>query len=221
MPINLEINKRTGNDVLTINNYTLSISDTLLIKSINFTIKYKDKVCLIGDNGCGKSTLIKKIIDNNQNNIKLGTNIKIGYIPQQISFEKDITILEYAREFYIGEESHLRSALDKFYFRGENVFKKINKLSGGEKVRLKLFSLIQTKCNFIILDEPTNHIDIFTKETLESALIDFEGTILFVSHDRYFINKLANKIFYINNNKIEVYDGNYDYFINHKITKSN
>ena len=221
LPINLEINKRTGNDVLTINNYTLSISDTLLIKSINFTIKYKDKVCLIGDNGCGKSTLIKKIIDNNQNNIKLGTNIKIGYIPQQISFEKDITILEYAREFYIGEESHLRSALDKFYFRGENVFKKINKLSGGEKVRLKLFSLIQTKCNFIILDEPTNHIDIFTKETLESALIDFEGTILFVSHDRYFINKLANKIFYINNNKIEVYDGNYDYFINHKITKSN
>ncbi|MBQ4031528.1 MAG: ABC-F family ATP-binding cassette domain-containing protein, partial [Bacilli bacterium] len=118
-----------------------------------------------------------------------------------------------------GEESHLRSALNKFHFYGENVFKKITKLSGGEKVRLKLFTLIQDKCNFIILDEPTNHIDIFTKETLEEALKEFAGTILFVSHDRYFINKLANKILYIANNEITEYIGNYDYFIKYNKNK--
>jgi len=116
----------------------------------------------------------------------------------------------------IGEESHLRSALNKFQFYGENVFKKVSKLSGGEKVRLKLFTLIQDKCNFIILDEPTNHIDIFTKETLENALKEYKGILLFVSHDRYFINKLANKIFYINNKQIKEYNGNYSNFIEHK-----
>jgi ATPase subunit of ABC transporter with duplicated ATPase domains len=179
-------------------------------------IQYGDKVCLMGDNGCGKSTFIKRILDNSDNRIRMGTNIKVGYIPQQINFEKDYTVLEFARKFFIGEESHLRSALDKFYFHGESVFKKVSKLSGGEKVRLKLFALIQDNCNFIILDEPTNHIDIFTKETLENALIEYKGTLLFVSHDRYFINKIANKIFHIHNKKIKEYVGNYDYYVEHK-----
>ena len=143
-------------------------------------------------------------------------NIKIGYIPQQINFNDNETVLDFARKHYIGEESHLRSALDKFYFHKENVYKKTNKLSGGEKVRLMLFSLIQDKCNFIILDEPTNHIDIFTKETLEEALSDYKGTLLFVSHDRYFINKIANKVLHISNNSITEYNGNYDYFLGHK-----
>ena len=131
-----------------------------------------------------------------------------------------MTVLEYARKFYIGDESHLRSSLDKFYFHGEHVFKKVNNLSGGEKVRLKLFELIQSNTNFIILDEPTNHIDIDTKETLEDALLDYKGTLLFVSHDRYFINKLADKILYIDNKQITEYVGNYDYF-NTKIKRSN
>ena len=155
-------------------------------------------------------------MDNKSYNIKLGSNIKIGYIPQQISFESDQSVLEYARNFYIGDITHLRSALDKFYFSKEFVFKKINKLSGGEKVRLKLFELINNNCNFIILDEVTNHIDIDTKEILEDALKSFKGTILFISHDRYFINKVANKVLYINNNTISEFIGNYDYFIEHK-----
>ena len=106
--------------------------------------------------------------------------------------------------------------MHEFQFYGENIFKKVKKISGGEKVRLMLFTLIQDNCNFIILDEPTNHIDIPTKETLESALINYEGTILFVSHDRYFINKLANKVLYISDKMIIEYCGNYDYFIQHQ-----
>lgn len=216
LPITLEFNQRSGKDALIIKDYPLSIEDRILIDSVNIHILYGDKVCLMGDNGCGKTTLIKRILDHSDNRIRLGSNIKIGYIPQQITFDKDYTVLEYAREFFIGEESHLRSALDKFYFHGENVFKKVSKLSGGEKVRLKLFCLIQDNCNFIILDEPTNHIDIYTKETLENALKEFKGTLLFVSHDRYFINKLADKIFYISNSKIREYVGNYDYYLEKK-----
>lgn len=219
LPINLKIDNRSGNDVLKIINYDLVIDSRLLIENINVNIHYRDRACLIGENGCGKSTLIKMILDNNTDKIKIGSNIKIGYIPQQISFNEDIRVLDYARKFFIGEESHLRSALDKFYFHGEFVFKKINKLSGGEKVRLKLFELINNKSNFIILDEPTNHIDIYTKETLENALNEFEGTILFVSHDRYFINKLATKILYINNKTISEYVGDFDYFIKYKNDK--
>lgn len=216
LPINLKFNRRSGNDVLIINEFNLNINKTNLIENINIKIKYGDKICIIGNNGCGKTTLIKEIINNKSNNIKKGTNIKIGYIPQQIIYENDETVLEYSRKYFIGEECYLRSALSKFHFYGENVFKKTSKLSGGEKVRLKLFCLIQDKCNFIILDEPTNHIDIFTKEALETALNEYEGTLLFVSHDRYFINKLANKVLYIKNKRIIEYCGNYDYFIEHK-----
>lgn len=218
LPINFKFDKRSGNDALVINHYNLYINDNILINDINIKINYGDKVCIIGNNGCGKTTLIKSLINNTSNNIKIGSNVRIGYIPQQINFENDETILEYSRKYFIGEESHLRSALNKFHFYGENVFKKTSKLSGGEKVRLKLFALIQDKCNFIILDEPTNHLDIYTKETLEEALKDYNGTLLFVSHDRYFINKLANKILYINDNRIIEYNGNYNYFIEHKNT---
>lgn len=216
LPITFEIDKRTGKDVLIIDNYNLYIENSELINNINLKINYKDKICIIGKNGCGKSTLLKRIVENSSDNIKIGSNVKIGYIPQQINFNEEISILDYARKYYNGEESHLRSALFKFQFYGENVFKKVTKLSGGEKVRLMLFTLIQDNCNFIILDEPTNHIDISTKETLEDALINYEGTILFVSHDRYFINKLANKVLYISDKKITEYCGNYDYFIEHK-----
>lgn len=216
LPINFDIQKRTGEDVLTIIDYNLCIDNNELIKNVNLKINYKDKICIIGNNGCGKSTLLKRIIDNHCDSIKVGSNVKIGYIPQQINFNEDLTILDYAKKYFIGEESHLRSALCKFQFYGENVFKKVSKLSGGEKVRLKLFTLIQDNCNFIILDEPTNHIDISTKETLEEALKSYKGTILFVSHDRYFINKLANKVLYISDKKVTEYCGNYDYFIKHR-----
>ena len=216
IPLNFDINNRSGKDVIKINNYVLKINDNILIQDINLKINYNDKVCIMGSNGCGKSTLIKRILENNNDNIKIGSNVSIGYIPQEIEFNNDKTILEYAKQFFIGEESHLRSALDKFYFHSESVFKRINKLSGGEKVRLKLFELIQCNNNCIILDEPTNHIDINTKEILEIALKEYKGTLIFISHDRYFINKLANKILYIENNEIKEYIGNYE---DYKLTK--
>ena len=215
LPINFKFEERSGKNALEIKNYNLKINNNTLINNININIKYGEKICILGNNGCGKSTLLKEIINKNEN-IKIGSNVKIGYIPQQINFEKNQTILEYARKYFIGEESHLRSALNKFEFYNENVFKKTEKLSGGEKIRLKLFTLIHDKCNFIILDEPTNHIDIYTKETLENALKEYKGTVLFVSHDRYFINAIATKILYINNKQLKEYLGNYDYYINHK-----
>jgi len=212
IPINFDIDERSGKDVITISNYDLKINDNILIKNISLKINYNDKVCIMGANGCGKSTLIRKIYDNNDLHIKVGCNVTIGYIPQEIQFDDNKTILEYARQYFIGEEAHLRSALSKFYFYGESVFKKIKSLSGGEKVRLKLFELIQCNNNCIILDEPTNHIDISTKELLEVALKEYQGTVIFISHDRYFINKLADKILYIENNTLKEYIGNYDYY---------
>lgn len=213
--INIDFNddSRTGKEVLKINNLNLSFSTKVLLEDCNLDLFYKEKVCLIGENGTGKSTLIKEILKGNDS-IKLGSNIKLGYIPQEIIFENNnLSILEEARKYFIGDEEHLRSALFKFLFVGENVFKKIKYLSGGEKVRLKLFCLIQNKYNFLILDEPTNHIDMDTREILESALIDFNGSILFISHDRYFINKVANNIVELKNKKLTKYIGNYDEYL--------
>lgn len=217
IPIDFQIEKRSGNDVLIIKDLSISINDRLLLSNANMHISLGEKVCLMGKNGSGKSTLIKKIIDNSSNEIKLGTNIKIGYLPQEIHFDdEDMTILDIAKKFYVGDITNLRTSLAKFLFYEDDVFKKVGLLSGGEKVRLKLFELIGKNANFLILDEPTNHIDIDTKEVLESALKDYKGTLLFVSHDRYFINKLANKIFEINNYKIDEYLGNYDYLKEHR-----
>ncbi len=216
IPLNFSFNERSGKDVITIDNYNLIVGNNTLITDINIKINYKDKVCIMGSNGTGKSSLIKQILANNDQHIKIGSNVKIGYIPQEINFSSNKTILEYARQYFVGDESELRSALNKFCFHGEIVFKRIQKLSGGEKVRLKLFALIQSNNNCIILDEPTNHIDINTKEILEEALENFKGTIIFISHDRFFINKLANKIFYIKNQKINEYIGNYDDYISRK-----
>ena len=177
---------------------------------------YKEKVCLIGENGAGKTTLIKEIINKNIN-FKYGTNIKLGYIPQEIKFENDnLTVLEESRKYYKDDETHLRSALFKFLFPGDHIYKRIKSLSGGEKIRLKLFCMIQSKYNFLILDEPTNHIDIDTREILEKSLIDFNGTILFISHDRYFINKVANHIAVLNDKKVTKFIGNYDDYQEYK-----
>lgn len=208
IPLNFSTGMRTGKDVLTIKNLNISF-EKVIFNRASMLINYRDKVCLMGKNGSGKSTLIKSIINGNDC-VKLGTNVKIGYIPQEIVFSQNESVYELARRYFKGEESHLRSALFKFMFIGENIYKKISKLSGGEKVRLKLFCLMQDEVNFLILDEPTNHIDITTREILEDTLTEYEGTILFVSHDRYFINKVATKIISIENNKLNEYIGNYD-----------
>ena len=208
--IDFNDDSRTGKEVLKIKNLNLGFTNRILLEDCNLDIFYKEKVCLIGENGTGKSTLIKEILKGN-NSIKLGSNIKLGYIPQEIIFEdNNLSILEEARKYFIGIEEHLRSSLHKFLFVGENIHKKIKYLSDGEKVRLKLFCLIQNQYNFLILDEPTNHIDMDTREILENALIDFKGTILFISHDRYFINKVANNIVELKNKKLNKYIGTYD-----------
>ena len=208
--ITFDTASRSGKDVLTINNLNLSYGTKEIFNNLNLSIKYQDRLCLVGDNGVGKSTLIKEILKGN-NSIKLGSNIKIGYIPQEIEFEDiNLSVLEEARKYFIGPEQYLRSALFKYLFAGENIHKKIKYLSGGEKVRLKIFCLIQDSYNFLILDEPTNHIDIDTREMLEESLQEFTGTILFVSHDRYFINKIATSIIEIKNKNITRYIGNYD-----------
>ena len=208
--ITFDMDSRSGKDVLTINNLYLSYGTKEIFNNLNLSIKYQDRLCLVGDNGVGKSTLIKEILKEN-NSIKLGSNIKIGYIPQEIEFEDiNLSVLEEARKYFIGPEQYLRSALFKYLFAGENIHKKIKYLSGGEKVRLKIFCLIQNSYNFLILDEPTNHIDIDTREMLEESLQEFTGTILFVSHDRYFINKIATSIIEIKNKNITRYIGNYD-----------
>lgn len=216
--INLDFNSdsRTGKEVLKIKDFNLKFPGKTLFEKAELDLFYQDKLCLIGKNGTGKSTLIKEILKSNDS-IKLGTNIKLGYIPQEITFENDnFSILEEARKYFIGDEEHLRSALFKFLFVGDNIHKKIKYLSGGEKVRLKLFCLTQDKYNFLILDEPTNHIDIDTREILENALIEFKGTVLFISHDRYFINKIATGIIELDNYKLNKYIGNYDDYLRRK-----
>lgn len=213
LPLEFNIGNRSGEDVLVVKQLNISFDDRIILENANMNIKYKDHVCLIGKNGTGKSTLIKEILNNNDS-IKLGTRINIGYVPQEIVFDSDERVYDIARKSFIGEESHLRSALFKFMFTKENIFKKVSKLSGGEKVRLKLFCLMQNNVNFLILDEPTNHIDITTREVLEETLNEYDGTILFVSHDRYFINKIANKIISIEDYKLVEYPGNYDDYKN-------
>ena len=211
LKVNLTTETRSGNNVLTIENLDLSIGSRTLLEKSNMKIYYKDRICLMGKNGTGKTTLIKNILNNTHDNIKLGTNIKIGYIPQEIRFDnEELTIYEHVRTFFVGSESELRSKLYQFYFGEEEISKKLKSISGGEKVRIKLLELILSSSNFLILDEPTNHIDIDTKEILEEALLDFDGTLLFISHDRYFINKIATRIVRIENKKLVSYDGNYD-----------
>lgn len=209
--INLTFSSRSANHVLSIKDLNLSIGNKELIKSSSMDVNYKERVCLMGKNGTGKTTLIKNILNNAHENIKLGVNTDIGYIPQEIRFEnEELTIFEYMRGIFVGSESELRSKLFRFYFDTNSIDKKLKTLSGGEKVRIKLLELILKKANFLILDEPTNHIDIDTREILESSLLEYDGTILFISHDRYFINKIATKIVRIENKKFVTYDGNYD-----------
>ena len=216
IPLDFQVQKRSGKEVLIIDNLSLMIGDRILLEDANMHIRYGEKVCLMGKNGTGKSTIIKLLFNDTpaeivDGEIKLGSNVNIGYLPQEIHFEdENATVLDTARRFFDGSETALRATLAKFLFYGENVFKKVGSLSGGEKVRLKLLELIQKKANFLILDEPTNHIDIDTKEMLEEALNEYSGTILFISHDRYFINKLAKRTLCIEDGHINSYLGNYD-----------
>ena len=203
--INIDFNSdlRTGKDVLKIDSLNLSFGNKVLFDDANLDLYYKEKVCLIGDNGTGKSTLIKEILKGNPS-IKLGSNIMLGYIPQEIKFiNENNTVLEYFLFDYTDSETKARNYLAKYMFFGNNVFKRLKELSGGERVRLILAKLVLQETNFLILDEPTNHLDISTRELLEDTLEEYTGTILFVSHDRYFAKKIAKREIIISNVKYE------------------
>ena len=225
LPLDFEVKGRSGKDVLVVDDLGLMAGDKVLLDGAEMSVRYGEKVCVMGKNGTGKSTFIKALLDPTsdyvcQGEIKLGSQVSIGYIPQEIHFEDDnATILEVSRKSFTGSETQLRASLAKFLFYGENVFKRVGTLSGGEKVRLKLFELIQKKANLLILDEPTNHIDIDTKEMLEEALSEYAGTLLFISHDRYFINQLAERIENIEDCQFVNYLGNYDYYKEQKVKK--
>lgn len=216
LDLKFNIKNRSGNDVLKIENLEKRFNQKIIFKDANLNLNYGEKACLIGENGSGKSTLIKIILGQDINfdgKLKLGTSIKFGYISQNIIFEDDNkTVLDYFLEENNFSETEARNKLARYGFRQENVFKKIGKLSGGEKVRIILMKLIQKDINFLILDEPTNHIDIDTREILEEALKEYKGTVLFVSHDRFFINAIADRVLNIENHKIKSYYGNYDDF---------
>lgn len=219
IPINLAVDSRSSNDVFEFKNLTLTIGSRTLLDNAKISLHYQEKAALIGPNGSGKSTLIKYILNIYENKLfdpknKMASNLNIGYIPQEITFSNpNETIYNYVEAFLQLDETHIRSTLAKYLFNGDLIYKKIGVLSGGEKVRLKLLELITKKANLIILDEPTNHLDITTLEVLEDALSNYKGTVFLVSHDRYFINKVCNKIVSIEDQKLVEYLGNYTYYL--------
>ncbi|MGO1989658.1 ABC-F family ATP-binding cassette domain-containing protein [Mammaliicoccus vitulinus] len=215
--ISFEINRATGEDVLKVNNLAIGYSKSIT-SAINLEIKRHDRIAIIGPNGIGKSTLIKTIaqkIPALSGDITFGSNIQIGYYDQkQAEFKSNMTVLDYVWNQYSHmPEKDIRTILGRFLFTQEEVKKIINDLSGGEKARLQLALLMLEKNNVLILDEPTNHLDIDSKEMLEQALQNYEGTLLFVSHDRYFINELANKVFHITQEGNELFQGDYQYYL--------
>ncbi len=209
---------RTGDEVVNVNDLSKSFTDKKLFKNLNLSIFRDDRVFLLGPNGCGKSTFLKiinKEIQPDYGTFRFGSNVKIGYFDQNIDkLHSDKTVLDEVWDMYrFMTETEIRSALAMFLFCGEDVFKKVSLLSGGERAKISLLKIMLSKPNFLILDEPTNHLDITSREVLENALMDFDGTMLVVSHDRYFINKLATKTVYLTHNGGVNIDGNYDNYL--------
>ncbi|MFZ5965982.1 MAG: ribosomal protection-like ABC-F family protein [Bacillota bacterium] len=216
--IQLEFSDNVNNsqDIILINNLEKRVGDKLLFHDLEFYVKNKEKIALLGKNGCGKTTLLKMIISKStpeNGAIQIGNSVRMGYLEQDIQFEnEEYTVLETVSRELMLPEGKTRGVLAKFLFKGNDVFKKVKNLSGGEKTRLRLCILMYTDMDLLILDEPTNHLDIDAREMLEIALSDFQGTIVFVSHDRYFINKLASRVIELHDGKIFNYWGNYDYY---------
>lgn len=218
MHIKLEPAKESGNDVLSIEGLSKSFGDKQLFSDVSFEIKKGEKVALIGNNGTGKTTILKiinHIIDADAGQVKLGANVEIGYYDQEHNvLHMDKTAFEEIGDAYPDmTNTQIRNMLACFLFTGDDVFKKIGDLSGGERGRVSLAKLMLSNANFLILDEPTNHLDIMSKEILESALNRYTGTVLYVSHDRYFINKTAGRIIELSANTVTNYIGNYDYYL--------
>lgn len=212
---------RSGDEVVDVVDLAKSFPDKPLFCYFNLKIFRDEKVFLLGPNGCGKSTFLKilnKELRQDFGSFKFGSNVKIGYFDQNIDkLSSDKTVLDEVWDLYrYMTETEIRSALAMFLFRGEDVFKKVSALSGGERAKISLLKIMLSKPNFLILDEPTNHLDIVSREVLENALLDFNGTLLVVSHDRYFINKLASKTVYLTHDGAVNIDGNYDAYLLYK-----
>ena len=221
MDIKLEPNVISGNDVLTVDNLTKGFDGTVLFDNICFQIKRGERVALIGSNGTGKTTILKLIngiIPADSGSIYLGAKVNIGYYDQEHHvLDPDKTIFDEIRDAYPDlNNTQIRNTLAAFLFTNEDVFKYIKDLSGGERGRVSLAKLMLSNANFLILDEPTNHLDITSKEILENALNSYTGTVLFVSHDRYFINSTATRIIELANKTVVNYNGNYDYYLEKK-----
>ncbi|ASK61235.1 multidrug ABC transporter ATP-binding protein [Virgibacillus phasianinus] len=215
--------RRSGNDVLKIHDLAFRYEDDerYLFEGMNLHINRGDSIALVGPNGIGKTTLLKIItrkFQPSKGSIQLGTNVEIGYYDQeQTNLSPNKTVLQELWDTYPNEkEKDIRTVLGNFLFSGDDVLKPVSALSGGEKARLSLAKLMMLQANFLILDEPTNHLDIDSKEVLESALLDYNGTIIFVSHDRYFINKIAEQVVEIERDHVTGYLGDYDYYIEKK-----
>lgn len=218
MNIQLEPNVISGNDVLTVTGLTKSFDGTTLFDNINFEIKRGERVALIGNNGTGKTTILKLInglIQPDSGSIYLGAKVSIGYYDQEHHvLDPDKTLFEEIQDAYPGlNNTQIRNTLAAFLFTNDDVFKYIRDLSGGERGRVSLAKLMLSNANLLILDEPTNHLDIVSKEILENALNNYTGTVLYVSHDRYFINATATRILELTNQNIINYIGNYDYYM--------
>lgn len=208
----------SGNDVLTVEHLSKSFDSHKLFTDVNFEIKRGEHVAIIGDNGSGKTTLLKilnGLVPADQGTFRLGSNVEIGYYDQEHHvLHSDKTLFEEISDDYpYLNNTQIRNVLAAFLFTGEDVFKRISDLSGGERGRVSLAKLVLSNANFLILDEPTNHLDIMSKEILEDALNGYEGTILYVSHDRYFINRTAHRILDLTEGQFVNYVGNYDYYL--------
>ena len=223
--IKFEASVKSGYDVLHIENMAKSYGDKSLFSNLNLDLKRGEKVALIGENGRGKTTLFKIIMDKVEadKGVKvLGTNVNVGYYDQEQSdLNLDKTIIdEVWDDFPNLTTSKLRSYLASFLFTGDDVFKVINTLSGGEKCRINLLKLILSKSNLLLLDEPTNHLDIISREALEDAILEYDGTLMVISHDRYFLNKVISRILELKEDGVSEYLGNYSYYQEKKLNPS-
>lgn len=214
----------SGNDVLHAENLSKSFPDKTLFSGVNFDVRRSEKVAIIGPNGVGKSTLFKMLLGKvkyDSGEIKLGTNVNIGYYDQeQQTLDETKTIFQEISDTYPNmTNGEIRNVLAAFVFTGDDIFKTIGSLSGGEKGRISLAKIMLSEANLLMLDEPTNHLDMFSKEILENAINSYEGTVIYISHDRYFINRTAERILDLNHYGVTEYLGNYDYYLEKKAEK--
>lgn len=215
--MNLEMDSadRSGKDVIAITGVSKAFADKPLFKNVEMLVRYQEHVAIVGENGSGKSTLIKMILGQcevDEGHIRIGSNVKVGYLSQQIfSDSKNETVMETFRNDVKVTEEEARKILARFLFYGHMVFRKVSQLSGGERMRLRLAQMMYQDINLYILDEPTNHLDIESREVLEEVLEDYNGTVIAVSHDRYFLNRLFEKIYWIENQTLHGFEGNYNW----------